>query len=80
MVTDNRRARGAAASPGLFRLNRLPQIHHHAERAWQRFVLFWRATDPGAVVLCSKAYSHDGARQPEFGRRNAIHRIEVKVV
>jgi hypothetical protein len=40
----------------------------------------WCATDPGAVVLCSRAYSHDGATQPEFGRRNAIHRIEVKVV
>jgi hypothetical protein len=35
--------------------------------------------DPGAVVLCSKAYAPDGARQPEFGRRNAIHRIEVHV-
>ena len=50
------------------------------ERAWQRFVLSWRATDPGAVVLCSKAYAHDGASQPECGRRNAIHRIEVQVV
>jgi hypothetical protein len=47
---------------------------------WQRFVLSWRATDPGVVVLCSKAYSHEGARQPEVGRRNAIHRIEVKVI
>jgi Mo-co oxidoreductase dimerisation domain len=56
------------------------QVEPHADRVWQRFVLSWRATDPGAVVLCSKAYSHDGARQPEFGRRNAIHRIEVKVI
>jgi hypothetical protein len=32
------------------------------------------------AVLSSKAYAHDGARQPEVGRRNAIHRIEVKVV
>ena len=50
------------------------------ERAWQRFNLSWRAADPGTVVLFSRAYAHDGAGQPEFGRRNAIHRIEVKVV
>jgi hypothetical protein len=50
------------------------------ERAWQRFVLSWRAPDPGAVVLCAKAYAHDGASQPEYGCRNAIHRIEVLVV
>ena len=56
------------------------QVEPRAERAWQRFVLSWRATDPGVAVLCSNAYSHDGARQPEVGRRNAIHRIEVKVV
>jgi DMSO/TMAO reductase YedYZ molybdopterin-dependent catalytic subunit len=56
------------------------QVEPRAERAWQRFVFSWRATDPGAVVLCSQAYSRDGAGQPEFGRRNAIHRIEVKVV
>ena len=56
------------------------QVEPRAERAWQRFVLSWRATDLGAVVLCSRAYSHDGATQPEFGRRNAIHRIEVRVV
>jgi sulfane dehydrogenase subunit SoxC len=56
------------------------QVEPRAERAWQRFVLSWRATDPGAVVLCSKAYSRDGARQPEFGRRNAIHGTEVNVV
>jgi hypothetical protein len=36
-------------------------------------------TDPGVVVLCSKAYARDGAKQPESRRRNAIHRIEVKV-
>jgi hypothetical protein len=51
-----------------------------AERGWQRFVLSWRAPDPGVVVLCSRVYSHDGARQPEFERRNVIHRIAVKVV
>ena len=56
------------------------QVEPRAEHAWQRFALSWRATNPGVVVLCSKAYSRDGARQPEFGRRNAIHRIEVKVV
>jgi sulfane dehydrogenase subunit SoxC len=56
------------------------QVEPRAQRAWQRFVLSWGATAPGVVVLCSKAYSHDGAKQPEFGRRNAIHRIEVKVV
>ena len=55
-------------------------LEPRAERAWQKFVFSWRATEPGAVVLCSKAYAHDGARQPEFGWRNAIHRIEVKVV
>jgi hypothetical protein len=56
------------------------RVEPRAERAWQRFVLSWRATGPGAIVLCSSAYSSDGARQPEFGRRNAIHRIKVKVV
>ena len=56
------------------------KVEPRAERAWQKFVFSWRATEPGAVVLCSKAYGHDGARQPEFGWRNAIHRIEVKVV
>jgi hypothetical protein len=56
------------------------QVERRMERAWQRFVLPWRAADPGAVVLCAKAYSRDGATQPEFGRRNAIHRIEVKVI
>jgi Mo-co oxidoreductase dimerisation domain len=56
------------------------KVEPRAERAWQRFVLSWRAANPGVVVLCSKAYSHDGARQPEFGYRNAIHRTEVKVV
>jgi hypothetical protein len=55
-------------------------VEPRAERAWQRFALAWRADDPGMVMLCSKAYSRDGARQPEFGRRNAIHRIEVKVI
>jgi Mo-co oxidoreductase dimerisation domain len=55
------------------------QVEPRAERAWQRFFLSWRVTDPGVIVLCSKAYSRDGARQPEFGRRNAIHRSEVKV-
>jgi sulfane dehydrogenase subunit SoxC len=56
------------------------QVEPRTERAWQRFVLSWRASDPGAVVLCSKAFSHDGAIQPESGLRNAIHRTEVKVV
>jgi DMSO/TMAO reductase YedYZ molybdopterin-dependent catalytic subunit len=56
------------------------EVEPRAERAWQRFVLSWRATEPGKVVLCSKAYAHDGARQPESGRRNAIYGIEVKVV
>jgi Mo-co oxidoreductase dimerisation domain len=55
-------------------------VEPREERAWQRFVLFWRTTNPGAVVLCSNAHSRDGARQPEFGRRNAIHRIEMTVV
>jgi sulfane dehydrogenase subunit SoxC len=56
------------------------QTDPRVERAWQRFVLTWRASDPGVAVLCSRAYSDDGTRQPEFGRRNAIHRVEVKVV
>jgi DMSO/TMAO reductase YedYZ molybdopterin-dependent catalytic subunit len=56
------------------------QVEPRAERAWQRFALAWHANDPGMVMLYSKAYSREGARQPEFGRRNAIHRIEVKVV
>jgi len=56
------------------------QVEPRVERAWQRFVLSWRAPGPGAVVLCAKAYAHDGASQPEYGCRNAIHRIEVLVV
>jgi DMSO/TMAO reductase YedYZ molybdopterin-dependent catalytic subunit len=56
------------------------QLEARQERAWQRFVLPWRPADPGAVQLCSKAYSHDGAGQPESGRRNSIHRVEVTVV
>jgi DMSO/TMAO reductase YedYZ molybdopterin-dependent catalytic subunit len=56
------------------------QVERRAARAWQKFFLSWRVTDPGVVVLCSKAYAHDGASQPEFGRRNAIHRSEVNVV
>jgi DMSO/TMAO reductase YedYZ molybdopterin-dependent catalytic subunit len=56
------------------------EVEARAERAWQRFALSWRPNNSGLVVLCSNACSHDGTRQPEFGRRNAIHRIEVKVV
>jgi sulfane dehydrogenase subunit SoxC len=56
------------------------QVEARTERAWQRFVFSWRATGPGAVVLCARAHAHGGATQPAFGRRNAIHRIEVKVV
>ena len=56
------------------------QVEPRADRAWQRFALSWRAVNPGVVMLCSRAYSHDGATQPEFGRRNAIHKIEVEVV
>jgi DMSO/TMAO reductase YedYZ molybdopterin-dependent catalytic subunit len=54
-------------------------VEPRAERAWQRFALSWRAKDPGIAVLCSKAYSR-GVTQPEFGRRNAIHRVEATVV
>ena len=56
------------------------QVEPRAERAWQRFVLSCRATGPGEVVLCSRAHAVGGATQPEFGCRNAIHRVEVKVV
>jgi hypothetical protein len=55
-------------------------LEPRAERAWQRFALSWRVTDPGPVVMCSKAFSHDGAGQPKSGRRNAIHRVEVNVL
>jgi DMSO/TMAO reductase YedYZ molybdopterin-dependent catalytic subunit len=56
------------------------QVDPRLERACQRFVLSWRAANPGAVMLCCRGHSQDGARQPELGRRNAIHRIDVKVV
>jgi Mo-co oxidoreductase dimerisation domain len=56
------------------------RVEAREERAWQRFVLSWHPADPGAALLCSKAYSHDGVGQSEFGRRNAIHRVEVTVV
>src|SRR5262245_8385032 len=52
------------------------QVEPRAERAWQRFVFLWRVTSPGAVVLCCRAHALGGATQPDFGRRNAIHRIE----
>jgi sulfane dehydrogenase subunit SoxC len=56
------------------------QVEPRVERAWQRFVLSWRATGPGAVELCSRAHSNDGSRQPESGYRNALHWVEVKVL
>ena len=56
------------------------QVEPRVQRAWQRFVLSWRPNGPGRIALCSKAYSSDGVSQPEFGYRNAIHRIDVKVV
>jgi DMSO/TMAO reductase YedYZ molybdopterin-dependent catalytic subunit len=56
------------------------QVEPRVERAWQRFALAWRPNGIGTAVLCARAYSHDGAAQPESDRRNAIHRIEVTVV
>jgi hypothetical protein len=56
------------------------QVEVREERGWQRFVLSWHPAKTGAVLLCSKAYAHGGVQQPEFGRRNAIHRVEVTVV
>jgi Mo-co oxidoreductase dimerisation domain. len=56
------------------------QVEAREERAWQRFALLWRTTDSRVALLCSRAYSHDGATQPESGHRNAIHRVEVTVV
>jgi DMSO/TMAO reductase YedYZ molybdopterin-dependent catalytic subunit len=56
------------------------RVEPRSERAWQQFACSWRPTDPGAVVLCSRASSRDGATQPESGRRNAIHRVEVTVL
>ena len=56
------------------------QVEAREDRAWQRFLRSWHPADLGAIQLCSKAYSHDDEGQPEFGRRNAIHRVEVTVV
>jgi sulfane dehydrogenase subunit SoxC len=56
------------------------QVEPRTERAWQRFVLPWTPRYPGAAVLCSNAYGQCGTRQPEVGRRNAIHRVEVTVL
>jgi DMSO/TMAO reductase YedYZ molybdopterin-dependent catalytic subunit len=47
---------------------------------WQRFSLQWTPTARGAVRLASRAQSHDGARQPDFAWRNAIHWVSVTVV
>ena len=54
------------------------QVEPRTERAWQRFAVSWRAAEPGPVVLVRRAYSQDGGSQPESGRRNAIHRVEVR--
>lgn len=54
-------------------------VEPRAGRSWRRFETSWRPTETGPVVLCSLASSDDGAKQPDFGRRNAIHRVEVKV-
>src|SRR5262245_66004793 len=55
------------------------QVEPRAERAWQRFVLSWRATGLGEVVVCSRAHAVGGVAQPESGARNAIHRVEGEV-
>lgn len=56
------------------------QVEAREERAWQRFAFSWQPVNPGPVVLCSRAHSHDGAQQPGRHCRNAIYRVEVTVV
>jgi len=49
-------------------------------REWQRFSLAWTPRARGIVRLASRAESFDGERQPEAGRRNAIHRAPIMIV
>ncbi|MBV9239820.1 MAG: molybdopterin-dependent oxidoreductase [Xanthobacteraceae bacterium] len=48
-------------------------------REWQRFSLAWRPTASGQATLCARATSRSGVRQPLAGRRNAVHRVSVRI-
>jgi len=56
------------------------QLEPARGREWQRFSFAWTPRGRGMVRLASRAESGDGARQPEAGWRNAIHRVPVTIV
>ncbi len=55
------------------------ELEAREERGWQRFAISWRPAKPGPVTLACRATSRDGTTQPPSGRRNAIHRVGIKV-
>lgn len=48
-------------------------------RAWQRFTYTWVPKISGRAPVQSRARAFDGALQPAFGKRNAIHSVSVVV-
>ncbi|MHC9292345.1 molybdopterin-dependent oxidoreductase [Mycobacterium sp. LTG2003] len=58
---------------------RSAQLERRRGWQWQRFRLPWTPAQPGTVEVAARAASTTGTRQPVYGRRNAIHRVEVTV-
>lgn len=55
------------------------ELDRREDRSWQRFRTQWRPDKSGPCTLCSRAVSRTGTVQPESGRRNAVHRVELTV-
>jgi DMSO/TMAO reductase YedYZ molybdopterin-dependent catalytic subunit len=55
------------------------QLEAREQRSWQRFCASWRPNAPGAITLCARARSCGGAMQPQSGRRNAIHCVDISI-
>ena len=55
------------------------ELEPREDRSWQRFRALWQPVAPGPATLCSRATSRSGVTQPVSGRRNAVHRVEVRV-
>jgi sulfane dehydrogenase subunit SoxC len=49
-------------------------------RGWQRFSTTWIPASPGKQTIRSLARSSDGAEQPWYNRRNAVHSVSVTVI
>lgn len=58
----------------------LAEVEAREDRSWQRFSFFWRPAKPGLITLASRATSPERTTQPASGRRNAIHRVEIRVL